>query len=149
MREAVLDASAEADALLMAAAVADYHPREIAGRKIKKGEEDLVLRLGRTTDILATVARQRDTIRRPQVVVGFAAEVADLAENARAKLDAKDLDLIVANDVTAPDAGFAVETNRVLLLDRSGAAEELPLMSKEAVARAVLDRVVRLLSAQD
>jgi phosphopantothenoylcysteine decarboxylase/phosphopantothenate--cysteine ligase len=78
-------------------------------------------------------------------VVGFAAESQDLLENARAKLEAKRLDLIVANDITAADAGFAAETNRVVLLDREGGVEELPLMSKAAVAETVLDRVTRML----
>jgi phosphopantothenoylcysteine decarboxylase/phosphopantothenate--cysteine ligase len=80
-------------------------------------------------------------------VVGFAAESQDLLENARAKLEAKRLDLIVANDITAADAGFAAETNRVVLLDREGGVEELPLMSKAAVAETVLDRVTRMLRA--
>jgi len=79
------------------------------------------------------------------VVVGFAAESQDLLANARAKLEAKRLDLIVANDITAADAGFAAETNRVVLLDREGGVEELPLMSKAAVAETVLDRVTRML----
>jgi phosphopantothenoylcysteine decarboxylase/phosphopantothenate--cysteine ligase len=83
------------------------------------------------------------------VVVGFAAETEGLLENARAKLQAKNLDLIVANDVTAPDAGFGSETNRVLLLDRDGDALALPLMSKAGVAQQVLNRIVDLLLAQD
>jgi phosphopantothenoylcysteine decarboxylase/phosphopantothenate--cysteine ligase len=82
------------------------------------------------------------------VVVGFAAESQDLLENARAKLEAKRLDLIVANDITAADAGFAAETNRVVLLDREGGVEELPLMSKAAVAETVLDRVTRMLKRE-
>jgi phosphopantothenoylcysteine decarboxylase/phosphopantothenate--cysteine ligase len=83
------------------------------------------------------------------VVVGFAAETSDLVENARAKLEAKNLDLIVANDVTAPDAGFGSLTNRVMLLRREGRPVQLPLMSKGGVAQAVLDAVLELLIVQD
>jgi phosphopantothenoylcysteine decarboxylase/phosphopantothenate--cysteine ligase len=149
MGEAVLDASATADVLLMSAAVADYRPDAYAGEKIKKGAGDLLLRLARAPDILAAVADRRDATHHPRVVVGFAAETEDLLENARAKLEVKSLDLIVANDVTAPDAGFGSETNRVLLLDRDGEAVALPLMSKAGVAQRVLDRVVDLLLARD
>ena len=134
--------------LLMAAAVADYRPAEDAPQKIKKGEGDLTLRLVRTPDVLAAVAERRAATGRPRVVVGFAAETENLIENARAKLQAKGLDLIVANDVTAPGAGFAVETNRVVILDREGRADPLPLMSKPAVAEAVLDRVAGLLACE-
>ncbi|MFN3762996.1 MAG: bifunctional phosphopantothenoylcysteine decarboxylase/phosphopantothenate--cysteine ligase CoaBC [Anaerolineae bacterium] len=144
MLDAVLEAAADADALLMAAAVGDYRPATVAEHKIKK-TADLTLRLERTPDILAAVARRRAETGFPRVVVGFAAESQDLLENARAKLEAKGLDLIVANDITAADAGFAAETNRVVLLDQEGGVEELPLMSKAAVAEAVLDRVTRIL----
>jgi phosphopantothenoylcysteine decarboxylase/phosphopantothenate--cysteine ligase len=149
MREAVLEASAVADALLMTAAVADYLPGEYVTAKIKKDTGDLAVRLERAPDILAAVAERRDATHRPQVVVGFAAETENLVENARAKLEVKNLDLIVANDVTAPDAGFGSETNRVLLLDRDGTAVALPLMSKAQVAERVLDRLVDLLLAQE
>ncbi|HHH41157.1 MAG TPA: bifunctional phosphopantothenoylcysteine decarboxylase/phosphopantothenate--cysteine ligase CoaBC, partial [Chloroflexi bacterium] len=134
MRDAVLAAIEGADVLLMAAAVADYRPAETAPHKIKKGEEELALRLIRTPDVLAEVAARRAKTGFPRVVVGFAAESHDLIENARAKLEAKRLDLIVANDITAADAGFGAETNRVAILDREGGVEELPLMSKPAVA---------------
>ena len=146
MLDAVLEATADADALLMAAAVGDYRPATVSSHKIKK-TADLTLRLERTPDILAAVAERRRTTGHPRVVVGFAAESQDLLENARAKLEAKGLDLIAANDITAADAGFAAETNRVVLLDRNGGVEELPLMSKAAVAEAILDRVARRLSA--
>ncbi len=146
MLDAVLEATADADVLLMAAAVGDYRPASVSPHKIKK-TADLTIRLERTPDILAAVAERRRTTGRPRVVVGFAAESQDLLENARAKLEAKGLDLIAANDITATDAGFAVETNRVVLLDRDGGMEELPLMRKAAVAEAILDRVARRLSA--
>ncbi len=141
MRVAVLEASAEADVLLMAAAVADHRPEEAAAQKMKKGDRDLTLRLSRTRDILAAVARERAETGRPRVVVGFAAETEDLVDNARQKLEAKKLDLIVANDVTAPGAGFGAETNRVVLVDGQGEPTELPLMSKFAVAERILERV--------
>lgn len=153
MKRAVLEASAAADALLMAAAVGDYGFAKVAVHKMKKGTDDVELHLSRTPDVLHAVAEARAESGRPQVVVGFAAETEDLVDNARAKLKAKGLDLVVANDVTAPDAGFGVETNRVVLISRAAPkggieAEEptaLPLMSKLQVAERVLDRVEELL----
>jgi len=146
MRDAVLDALPETDLLLMAAAVADYRPAHRVGRKIKKGEaEELTLRLVRNPDILAEVAARRGP--KPAVVVGFAAETEDLVANAKAKLVEKRLDLIVANDVTAPDSGFGADTNRVTLLDRRGRVEALPLLPKTEVAERVLDWAVELLGA--
>ena len=146
MRDAVLDALPETDFLLMAAAVADYRPAHRMGRKIKKGEaEELTLRLVRNPDILAEVAARRGP--KPAVVVGFAAETEDLVANAKAKLVEKRLDLIVANDVTAPDSGFGADTNRVTLLDRRGRIEALPLLPKTEVAERVLDWAVELLGA--
>jgi phosphopantothenoylcysteine decarboxylase/phosphopantothenate--cysteine ligase len=145
MLEAVLLAVAQADVLLMAAAPADYAPAVTAAQKIKKGAADLTLHLARTADVLSAIATGRAEAGSPRVVVGFAAESEDLVRNAEAKLATKRLDLIVANDVTASDAGFAVETNRVVLLDRCGGVEELPVMAKAAVAEIILDRVVGLL----
>jgi phosphopantothenoylcysteine decarboxylase/phosphopantothenate--cysteine ligase len=146
MRDAVAAAGEGADALVMAAAVADYRPAEAAAHKIKKaGSDELALRLVRTPDVLAEVARLREAGRGPRVSVGFAAETQDLLKNARDKLERKRLDLIVANDVTATDAGFSADTNRVTLLAADGTAEALPLMSKEDVAHAIWDRVARLL----
>jgi phosphopantothenoylcysteine decarboxylase/phosphopantothenate--cysteine ligase len=146
MHNATLAACAEADMLLMAAAVADYRPATVASHKIKKQETELTLHLTRAPDILVAVGTQRKKTRHPRVVVGFAAESQDLVENARAKLTAKGLDMIVANDITATDAGFVAETNRALLIQRDGSVEHLPLMSKAAVAEAVLDRAIELLT---
>ncbi len=146
MGQAVLEAVADCDVLVMAAAVADFRPAEVALQKIKKGASGLTLSLERTADILLEVAKQRDTLGRPALVVGFAAETQDLLRNARSKLEAKSLDLIVANDVSQPDSGFAVDTNRVTLLDREGGEEALPLLSKEEVAAQVWDWVVRHIS---
>jgi phosphopantothenoylcysteine decarboxylase/phosphopantothenate--cysteine ligase len=142
MHDGVMSAVEGADVLLMTAAVADYRPATTAPHKTKKKAADLTLRLVRTPDILAAVAARRARTGFPRVVVGFAAESENLVDNARAKLAAKNLDLIVANDITAPDAGFVARTNRVVILDRQGGVEELPLMTKAAVAEAVLDRVL-------
>jgi len=138
MRRAVLEACASADALIMAAAVSDFRPAETAGQKIKKGEGGLLLSLVKNDDFLLEVP---DSV----VKVGFAAETEDLLENAAKKLAEKRLDLIVANDVSATDAGFGVDTNRVTILDRAGVREDVPLMSKYDVAHRILDRLLPLL----
>jgi len=139
MREAVLAACDGADALIMAAAVSDYRPVERAPQKVKKGAERVTVKMEKTGDFLAEVTGRI-------IKVGFAAETQDLLKNARAKLSAKGLDLIAANDVTAPDAGFAVDTNRIALIDTKGAVEELPLLSKYDAGNKILDRVVALLN---
>ncbi len=145
MRGAVLATSAKADVLVMAAAVADFTPTKPAPEKLKKGRAPrLMLELTPTADILAEVGVRRKRSRRPRVLVGFAAETGDPVAEARKKLATKGLDLVVANDVTVPGAGFEVATNHVVLVDAS-AAEKLSLMSKDDVAAAVLDRVIRLL----
>jgi len=133
----------------MAAAVGDYRTKTKAREKIKKCAEDLALRLERTVDILAAVSERRQVSGFPRVLVGFAAETEDLIGNARAKAEKKDLDLMVANDVTRPEAGFGVQTNQVVLVRREGRAEELPVMSKASVAEVVVDRVVDLLRAKE
>ncbi|AWR86183.1 bifunctional phosphopantothenoylcysteine decarboxylase/phosphopantothenate--cysteine ligase CoaBC [Meiothermus taiwanensis] len=146
MAEAVLRLCQEADVLIMAAAVADFRPRQVRAHKIKKERETPPpLELEPTTDILLAVAEARRRLGRPAVVVGFAAESEQLLANAQDKLERKNLSMIVANDISAPDAGFAVDTNRVLLLLPGGVVEPLPLMTKGEVAAAVLARVVRLL----
>jgi phosphopantothenoylcysteine decarboxylase/phosphopantothenate--cysteine ligase len=147
MERAVLDSIESADALLMAAAVADYRPEAAAPQKIKKQAAGLALSLVRTPDILAEVAARRSAACRLRAVIGFAAETRDVLDNAREKLIRKKLELIVANDVAAADSGFEVDTNRVTLLDASGGSEPLPLMSKSAVAEKIIDRLVHLLGA--
>ena len=135
MYDAVLHHSAEADALVMAAAVADYRPAAPAEHKVKKTSAALRVELEATPDILAAAAR-------PGLVsVGFAAESQSLVDHAREKLRAKGLHLIAANDITDPESGFGVDTNRVTLLDRDGLVEELPLMTKYEVAHQLWDRV--------
>jgi len=148
MKTAVLDACAHTDVLLMAAAPADFRPEKRASQKIKKGDlEEASVPLVRTSDILSAVAVRWAESGFPRVVVGFAAESENLLENAQAKLSSKNLDLIVANDITATDAGFEAATNRVLILDRDGNVDKLPLMSKQAVAEKIFDRVVDVLSS--
>jgi phosphopantothenoylcysteine decarboxylase/phosphopantothenate--cysteine ligase len=149
MLAAVMAEAQQAEVLLMAAAVADYRPAEPAQQKLKKqGDAPLTLLLVQNPDILKAVAAQRKETGRPGLVVGFAAETADVLEHAREKLDAKGLDLIVANDVAAPDAGFEVDTNRVTLLDAGGGIEHLPLMSKTEVAEHVVDWVAGRIADQ-
>ena len=148
MLTAVLEACEQADALLMAAAVADFRPAEAAPQKLKKEQGLPTLPLERTADILAAVSTQRKESGQPRVVVGFAAETEHLIENAQAKLEAKALDLIVANDVSSSDSGFGVDTNRVILLDAWGESQPLPLMSKMEVAERVIERVISLLAGR-
>ena len=137
MGEAIQSHLKKADALIMAAAVADYRPTEAADQKIKKADDDLSISLAKTTDILKSA--KGDFVR-----VGFAAESQNLVENAKAKVGSKQLDLIVANDITAEGSGFGSDTNKVTLIDRDLAVEELPLLSKYDVSNRILDRVKRL-----
>ena len=147
MLAAVLAESAESDALVMAAAVADFRPKDRAKDKIKKEGGVPQIELEATEDILKTVAKQRAETRCPRVVVGFAAESRDLLENASHKLKSKGLDFIAANDISASGAGFAVETNRVTLLFADGRTESLPLMSKAEVAEVILGWVSKSLES--
>jgi len=137
MKSAVDKAVAQADALLMAAAVADYQPKAVAKDKIKKDSTSLTIELVRTPDILGEVKGNF-------IKVGFAAESQNLVENARKKLESKKLDLIVANDITEPDSGFGSNTNRVTLIGKDGKVEALPLLPKRELADKILDRVVGL-----
>ena len=140
MRDALYAESEDADAVIMAAAVADWRVAEIAQSKVKKGDADTwTIDLVKNPDVIAGLPSGR------AVKVGFAAESEDLTANARAKLIAKDLRLIVANDITAQDAGFAADDNRVTILDREGGEQRLPLMSKYDVATHILDRVTEFL----
>lgn len=149
MQQAVLAQQVGADALIMAAAVADFRPRSVAEQKIKKtGDDDgLTLHLQKNPDILASVKERRRDTHRPRVVVGFAAESENLIAHAREKLERKGLDLLVANDITAPDAGFDVDTNRVVILDRNGGEQTLELTSKFKVSEYILRRVAQLLGS--
>jgi phosphopantothenoylcysteine decarboxylase / phosphopantothenate---cysteine ligase len=142
MREAVLNAVTKADVLIMSAAVADYRPVSASKTKLKKESSPrITLELTRNPDILSEVTG--DLIK-----VGFAAESEKLIESAVAKLKAKNLDLIVANDITAADSGFDADTNKVVLIDRQGKKEELPLLPKPEVADKILDKVVEMLAGK-
>ena len=141
MKDAVVKAVAKTDALIMAAAVADYAPKTVAAQKIKKGTGGMTLELVKTPDILSAVKGNF-------AKVGFAAETQDLIANAKKKLVNKSLDIIVANDVTVKDSGFGAETNKVTILKKDGKMEDLPLMSKREVAEKILDNVAKLLKAR-
>jgi len=130
------------DIVIKAAAVSDYRPRACADQKIKKGAESLSLELIRNPDILACLGETKAAA--PCVLVGFAAETENLLTNAEKKLKAKNLDMIVANDVSSSDAGFETDTNRVKFLYRDGRVEDAPLMTKDEVADQVLDRAMAL-----
>jgi phosphopantothenoylcysteine decarboxylase/phosphopantothenate--cysteine ligase len=145
MLEAVLKESVKADALIMAAAVADFRPKKAAGNKMKKRDGIPQIQLEATEDVLEAVARARSEKKRPKVTVGFAAESQSLLQNASEKLKSKKLDMIVANDISASDAGFGVETNRVTLLFAKGKQESLPLMSKVEVAEIIITHIANLL----
>ena len=144
MHDAVLAHVDNADAVVMAAAVADYTPQVRAQQKVAKADGDLTIVLRRTPDILATLGARRAAGGGPAVLVGFAAETSDVVAKATDKLRRKQVDLIVANDVSRSDAGFDVDTNEVTLVSASGAAV-VPLQSKARIAGAVLDRLVTLL----
>lgn len=147
MQEAITAVCAGTDLLIMAAAVADFHPASAAEQKIKKDtvSGELSLRLLPTLDILSEIKTQREETGYPRVVVGFAAETENLLDNAQAKLERKGLDLMVANDVTAEDAGFGVETNRVVILDADGNRYPLELATKAVISEAIINHVADLL----
>jgi phosphopantothenoylcysteine decarboxylase/phosphopantothenate--cysteine ligase len=137
--EAAVAQHADADVVVMAAAVADFRPVAPASGKIKKANGVPTVQLEPTPDILAGLGRAK---RPGQVIVGFAAETDDVVANASGKLKRKGLDLIVANDVSAPQAGFQHDTNAVTIVSADGGVHHVPLSDKRAVARAVLDAVV-------
>ena len=153
MLEAVLDESANADALIMAAAVADFRPKQAAENKLKKRDGIPQIDLEATDDILEAVSRRKSSTHkpgtaeaiRPCVTMGFAAESHDLLTNAGEKLKSKKLDLIAANDISSKDAGFGLDTNRVILLYPDGKQEPLALMTKSQVADIIMERLASLL----
>ena len=141
MRDAVMEHFSEADMIIKAAAVADYRVRNASDQKIKKNDEELTLVLEKNPDILKELGEKKRT---GQILVGFAAETQNLLEYARAKLEKKNLDMIVANDVSRKDAGFNTDTNVVKLLYRNGTIEELPIMTKQKLADELLNRVLKI-----
>ncbi|UCC66421.1 MAG: bifunctional phosphopantothenoylcysteine decarboxylase/phosphopantothenate--cysteine ligase CoaBC [Deltaproteobacteria bacterium] len=146
MREAVREQYDDCHIIIMAAAVADFRPQDTRGGKIKKRENGTyALELEKNPDILKELGENKGD----HILVGFAAETSELMENAEAKLKEKNLDLIIANDVTQPGAGFGVDTNIVKILDTRGRARKLPLMTKEDVADIILDQVVKLVKKKE
>ena len=141
MYEAVLDNLEQNDVVIKSAAVADYKPKEYSSRKIKKSDEDLVIRLDRNKDIAYEIGK----VKKDKILVGFAAETNDLIENATKKVKKKNLDFIVANDLTKEGAGFGVDTNIVKIIDKEGTIIEYPIMTKDEVANVILDKVKHLL----
>jgi len=140
MYEAVMEQFTQMEAVVMAAAVSDYRPKKMAADKIKKIKASESLELEKTEDILLRLGELKDG----QILVGFAAETENLLENAKEKLRQKNLDFIVANDLTAANVGFGSDTNEVTILWPGGEVEKLPLKSKEMIAMEIWDRVERL-----
>jgi phosphopantothenoylcysteine decarboxylase/phosphopantothenate--cysteine ligase len=138
MRDEVVKYAYQADAVIMAAAVSDYRPRDASPQKIKKEKEQLTLTLERNPDILAELGQNKPN---GQILVGFSMETENLLDNAVKKLEDKNADLMVANDVSQEGAGFDVDTNIVWIIDSSGSERKLPLMSKRDVAHVILDEV--------
>ncbi|MGI6550331.1 MAG: bifunctional phosphopantothenoylcysteine decarboxylase/phosphopantothenate--cysteine ligase CoaBC [Syntrophomonadales bacterium] len=130
----------QVDIVIGAAAVADYRPLDYSERKLKKTDDDMVIRLARNPDILEGLGKRK----KDQILVGFAAETNDVVQNARQKMYKKNLDLLVANDLTAEGAGFAVDTNIVTLLFKDGTEKNLPCLSKSEVAGIILDTVLEI-----
>jgi len=143
MLDALLGESA--DALVMAAAASDFRPKQASKDKIKKRDGIPQIELEAAPDILETVSGKKSGKNRYKVVVGFAAESKSLIENAQEKLKSKGLDFIAANDISAKDAGFSVDTNRITLLFANGNSEPLPLMSKSEAAEKIIEHIARLL----
>jgi phosphopantothenoylcysteine decarboxylase/phosphopantothenate--cysteine ligase len=141
MRKAILDDFDTADVVIMSAAVSDYRPSEYSSVKIKKTEEPMTIPLSRNADILLDLGNRKDP---DQLLIGFAAETDNILQNAQQKLVSKNLDLIIANDVSAEGAGFEVDTNIVSIIDGGGKCDQLPLMSKHDIADQILNRVVQL-----
>ena len=141
MRQLVQERFPACDIVIKAAAVADYRVKNVSDQKIKKNDAELTLVLEKNPDILKELGEMKQP---HQTLVGFAAETQNLLQYAQGKLEKKNLDMIVANDVSKPQAGFNVDTNLIKLLKRDGSIEELPLMSKKELAYIILDRVMKL-----
>ncbi|MGW8160616.1 MAG: bifunctional phosphopantothenoylcysteine decarboxylase/phosphopantothenate--cysteine ligase CoaBC, partial [Desulfobulbales bacterium] len=144
MYDAVFDAYASADIIVMAAAVSDYRPGKTLEKKIKKGGAAITLELMLNPDILKELGQRKKKAKRP-LLIGFAAESNDHLEEGRRKLQEKNLDLIVINDIIGKETGFGAETNQVWLIDREYELEQLPLLTKEECAGMIWDRVAKLL----
>jgi phosphopantothenoylcysteine decarboxylase/phosphopantothenate--cysteine ligase len=141
MYEKAMNLASEMDVIIMSAAVGDYRPKDIHSQKVKKTGKSLILTLITNPDIIAEIGK----IKKPhQITVGFAAETENIVEHATKKLTQKNLDLIVANDVSRPDSGFCVDTNRVKIIFRGGMITDLPCLPKDEVAEKILDIIETL-----
>ncbi len=145
MYEAVMNEIANADIVIKSAAVADYKPKNLADQKLKKSDGEMMIELDRTKDILFEIGKRK---KLNQILVGFAAETHDLIAHASAKIQKKNLDLIVANNVKMAGAGFGTDTNIVTLIHKDGELEQLPMMTKQEVAKSVFDRISELIILQ-
>jgi phosphopantothenoylcysteine decarboxylase/phosphopantothenate--cysteine ligase len=145
MRQAVFAHLEGSSVVIKAAAVSDYRPKVISEKKMKKGDPEYTLTLERTTDILEELGKKKED----RILVGFAAETEDFVAHAKKKLEEKNLDLIVVNDVTQPGAGFGSDTNQVKILSPSGLFKDLPLTTKEEISGEILDLVVALLKKKE
>ena len=141
MYNAIIDNFDENQVIIKRAAVADYKPKTYSNKKIKKSNDDLIIELDRNKDI----AYELGKIKKDKILVGFAAETNDLIENAKGKINKKNLDFIVANDLTESGAGFGTDTNIVKIIDKNGNIANYPQMKKEEVADVILDKVKSLL----
>ena len=146
MKDVVFELAPQMDIVVMSAAVGDYRPCLVAPQKMKKARDEMDVRLVRNPDILAALGKMRRT---DQILVGFAAETEHLLENAENKLIHKNLDMIVANNLTQQGCGFGTDTNQVKIIDRSGAVENVPCASKEKVAEHIWDRIEALPTLED
>ena len=145
MHDSVMENASKVDWIFMSAAVADFRPKKVASQKIKKEEVIPEILLEPTVDILKALDKAK---KRNQLIIGFAAETKNLVENASKKLESKNLDFIVANDVSAPGVGFGYDTNSVSIIDRNGASTEISLCDKREIARNIVDIVSESWSMQ-
>ena len=140
MREAVATYSPDVDAVIMAAAVADYRPEKEYPRKLKKGEDRLTVDLVRNPDILEELGRKKDK----RILVGFSAQTDNDIDKARQKLKSKNLDLIISNNISSPGSGFGTDTNQIVLIERDGTCRRWPLLEKDEVARRIIKNIEAL-----
>jgi phosphopantothenoylcysteine decarboxylase/phosphopantothenate--cysteine ligase len=145
MYSAVLNCYDRFNVIILVAAVADYRAKEIAQNKLKKSDGEMVIELVRNPDI----AKELGKIKGSRIIVGTCAETQNLLENAKTKLQSKNFDIIMANDVTMEGAGFGVDTNIVKIINKDGTIVDLPLMEKNEVAGKVLDEVMNLLNQEE
>ena len=141
MADVVLNKSADQDIIIKAAAVADYRPKEVAANKIKKADDSLTIELERTTDILKTLGQNK---KAGQFICGFSMETENMIEHTKEKLAKKNVDLMIANNLKTEGAGFGTDTNVVTLISKDF-VKELPKMSKDDVADAILDEITEML----